>query len=341
MTTPRWPYSSTGSVLAMASAARRMTLKVPSRLTVMTVRNSSRSCGPFLDRMRPAQPTPAQLTTMRSGAPDSTTCATAAETSSWLVTSAGIRVTPAGTLSPARSIDAGTSRPKTVAPSSAKRLAVAAPRPLAPPVIMAAEPEISTMVLSFVTASWPFVNCTLTRAGPAPAHGTLGRYGENRGMQRKAGNARQLPRGRHGLPREQVIASQRDRILDAMADAMAAQGYVGTSVAAVLKRAGVSRETFYEQFRSKEDCFEAAHARAVERLVARIAAAADKREDAPAEGPDLERMDRLVTAYLAGLIEDPAYARLYLVEVYAVGSKALSTRAQLQVSFVNLIAEVL
>ncbi|WP_040793854.1 TetR/AcrR family transcriptional regulator [Nocardia higoensis] len=160
-------------------------------------------------------------------------------------------------------------------------------------------------------------------------------------MQRKAGNARQLPRGRHGLPREQVIASQRDRILDAMADAMAAQGYVGTSVAAVLKRAGVSRETFYEQFRSKEDCFEAAHARAVERLVARIAAAAEKRPDAPVDGPDLERMDRLVTAYLDGLMEDPAYARLYLVEVYAVGSKALATRAQLQASFVTLIAEVL
>ncbi|MBF6356823.1 TetR/AcrR family transcriptional regulator [Nocardia higoensis] len=160
-------------------------------------------------------------------------------------------------------------------------------------------------------------------------------------MQRKAGSARQLPRGRHGLPREQVIASQRDRILDAMADAMAAQGYVNTSVAAVLKRAGVSRETFYEQFRSKEDCFEAAYARAVERLVARIAAAADRHEDAPVDRPDLERMDRLVTAYLEGLVEDPAYARLYLVEVYAVGSKALATRAQLQASFVALIAEVL
>jgi len=160
-------------------------------------------------------------------------------------------------------------------------------------------------------------------------------------MQRKAGNARQLPRGRHGLPREQVIASQRDRILDAMADAMAAQGYVGTSVAAVLKRAGVSRETFYEQFRSKEDCFEAAYARAVERLVARIAAAAERREDAPVDRPDLERMDRLVTAYLEGLVEDPAYARLYLVEVYAVGSSALATRAQLQASFVTLITEVL
>ncbi len=197
------------------------------------------------------------------------------------------------------------------------------------------------MVLSFVTANWPFVNGTLTRASAAPAHGSLQPSGENRPMQRKAGSARQLPRGRHGLPREQVIASQRDRILDAMADAMAAEGYVGTSVAAVLKRAGVSRETFYEQFRSKEDCFEAAYERAVERLVARIAAAAQRRADAPVGRPDLERMERLLDAYIEGLAEDPAYARLYLVEVYAVGSKALAKRAQLQASFVELIAEVL
>ncbi|MET8773673.1 TetR/AcrR family transcriptional regulator [Nocardia sp. NPDC004654] len=160
-------------------------------------------------------------------------------------------------------------------------------------------------------------------------------------MTDTAGTARQLPRGRHGLPREQVIASQRDRILDAMAETMAVTGYVGTSVAAVLKVAGVSRETFYEQFRSKEDCFEAAYERAVERLVARIAEASGPEDENATRGPDLDRMARLLDAYFEGLIEDPAYARLYLVEVYAVGSNALARRAQLQDSFVALIAEVL
>ncbi|MGV9819019.1 TetR/AcrR family transcriptional regulator [Nocardia xishanensis] len=156
------------------------------------------------------------------------------------------------------------------------------------------------------------------------------------------GTARQLPRGRHGLPREQVIASQRDRILDAMAETMAVTGYVGTSVAAVLKLAGVSRETFYEQFRSKEDCFTAAYERAVERLVVRIAEASGPLEDENGPGgTHLHRMERLLDAYFEGLIEDPAYARLYLVEVYAVGSDALARRAQLQDSFVALIAEVL
>ncbi|MFQ6394907.1 TetR/AcrR family transcriptional regulator [Nocardia sp. KC 131] len=165
-------------------------------------------------------------------------------------------------------------------------------------------------------------------------------------MTEPAAAARQLPRGRHGLPREQVIASQRERILDAMAEAMAENGYVGTSVAAVLKRAGVSRETFYEQFRSKEDCFEVAYERAVDRSLSRIAdaaappsAASEIDRSRPPADPD--RMDRILGAYLDGLAEEPAYARLFLVEVYAVGSTAVARRALLQESFVTLIADVL
>ncbi|WP_062981374.1 TetR/AcrR family transcriptional regulator [Nocardia anaemiae] len=160
-------------------------------------------------------------------------------------------------------------------------------------------------------------------------------------MTESASSARQLPRGRHGLPREQVIASQRERILSAMAEAMVENGYVGTSVAAILKRAGVSRETFYEQFRSKEDCFEAAYERAVELLIANIANAisGDARDSADPADPD--RMGRILEAYFDGLIAEPAYARLYLVEVYAVGAKAVARRAQMQESFVAMIADVL
>ena len=40
-----------------------------------------------------------------------------------------------------------------------------------------------------------------------------------------------------------------------MADAVAERGYARTSVADVLRRARVSRETFYEQFDNKQDCF--------------------------------------------------------------------------------------
>ncbi|WP_024801327.1 TetR/AcrR family transcriptional regulator [Nocardia sp. BMG51109] len=155
---------------------------------------------------------------------------------------------------------------------------------------------------------------------------------------------RQLPRGRHGLPRETVIAAQRDRILDAMADAMVENGYVGTSVASIIKRAGVSRETFYEQFRSKEDCFDTAFERAVRLLLDRIMEAArvqaDSLEAMGAAEAFEHRMDALLTAYLEGLASEPAYARLYLVEVYAVGPEAIARRAQRQEAFVALLADI-
>ncbi len=150
-----------------------------------------------------------------------------------------------------------------------------------------------------------------------------------------------LPRGRHGLPREQVIASQRERILVATAEAMAENGYIGTSVAAILKRAGVSRETFYEQFRSKEDCFEAAYERAVQLLLDRIAEATETEDGVPGGSDPMARMDRILRAYLQYLVDDPASARLFLVEVFAVGSAAIARRAQLQERFVELIAAVL
>ncbi|MBF6328645.1 TetR/AcrR family transcriptional regulator [Nocardia transvalensis] len=156
--------------------------------------------------------------------------------------------------------------------------------------------------------------------------------------------ARQLPRGRHGLPRETVVATQRERILSAMAEVMAENGYVKTSVATIIKRARVSRETFYEQFRSKEDCFEAAYERAVELLIANMSKMTDAQQDSSVDREPVDReqrLDRVLHAYLEGVAVQPAYARLYLVEVYAVGPRAITRRAMLQQTFVNLLAEIL
>ena len=60
-----------------------------------------------------------------------------------------------------------------------------------------------------------------------------------------------LPRGRHGLSREEVAAQQRTRILAATVDVVAELGYPETRVVDVIKRAGVSRKTFYELFDDK------------------------------------------------------------------------------------------
>ena len=78
---------------------------------------------------------------------------------------------------------------------------------------------------------------------------------------------RRLPRGPHQLAREEVLASQRARMLEAMAHAVAAKGYAATTVADVVGGAGVSRKTFYEHFQDKEDCFLAAFDAGVQVLV--------------------------------------------------------------------------
>ena len=146
-----------------------------------------------------------------------------------------------------------------------------------------------------------------------------------------------LPRGRHKLPRKEVVRSQRERLLTAMAEAMAEKGYAETSVADVLRRARVSRETFYEQFASKQDCFIAAYEMAAVMILERMAGAAWRPSESPSASP-VERFDRALSAYLDALASEPAFARLFLVEVYAAGELALERRAELQGRFADAVA---
>lgn len=154
-----------------------------------------------------------------------------------------------------------------------------------------------------------------------------------------------MPRGRHGLTREQVVASQRERMVRAMAEAMVDKGFAGTSVAEIIRRAGVSRETFYEQFASKGDCFAAAYDTVVGLLLQAIGGLLAVEEADSAAGPTTpkphERFDRALATYLDLLASEPAYARLFLIEVYAAGPVAIQRRVELQARFVDAIADVL
>jgi AcrR family transcriptional regulator len=150
-------------------------------------------------------------------------------------------------------------------------------------------------------------------------------------------SVQQLPSGRHSLSREEVLASQRGRMLDAMAGATAEKGYVQTTVGDVVKRAGVSRETFYEHFSGKEDCFIAAFDAGVDEVLETMAASL--REDAGDADP-FARLDRVLAMYLDALAAEPEFARTFLVEVYAAGPRAIERRATLQQRFVTAIAAI-
>ena len=129
-----------------------------------------------------------------------------------------------------------------------------------------------------------------------------------------------LPSGRHGLPREYVVASQRMRLLDAALIVAGTDGYAAMTVSAVIKRAGVSRKTFYEQFADREQCFLAAFDELAQQGLA--AARAVFETDAPWS----ERLADALAVTLAGLAAHPHRARVAFVEVLHAGPRAIARR---------------
>ncbi|WP_019631196.1 TetR/AcrR family transcriptional regulator [Actinomadura atramentaria] len=119
-----------------------------------------------------------------------------------------------------------------------------------------------------------------------------------------------------------------------MAQAMAERGFVDTSVGDVLKLAGVSRQTFYQLFSSKLDCFMAAFDAAATLLETRL------REAVEAGGTPMEQFERAVGAYAEGLATQPEYARLFLIEAHAAGPAAIERRMEFQELLSTTIAEL-
>jgi AcrR family transcriptional regulator len=144
---------------------------------------------------------------------------------------------------------------------------------------------------------------------------------------------RSLPRGRHAAAREIVLASQRGRLLEAMAACVAEHGYAATTVAQVVARAGVSRKTFYEHFADKRACFLAAWEAGTEILFSQLAEVAQETEDWRA------RLRAGTVAFLEVLAAEPEFARSFMIEVLSVGEEALARRAQIHERFAVVLGE--
>jgi AcrR family transcriptional regulator len=140
-----------------------------------------------------------------------------------------------------------------------------------------------------------------------------------------------LPGGR-GLDPELVARDQRRRILAAMVQCVAERGYNDTTVVAVITAASVSRQTFYELFTDKEECFLAAYDAVVAR-VDRIVLEATATET---EWP--RQVAAAITALLTFFAAHPDMARLCLVEAAAMGEASVERREQDSARFDALIA---
>ncbi|HEY3435509.1 MAG TPA: TetR/AcrR family transcriptional regulator [Solirubrobacterales bacterium] len=140
---------------------------------------------------------------------------------------------------------------------------------------------------------------------------------------------RPLP-GQQALPREFITRHQRARIISALAEETTEKGYRAVTVAHIVKRAGIARNTFYENFGSKEDCFLAAQEYAMSAALERVVDAAGEIDDWP------RRVRAGLTAFLAYVAEEPALARTCMVEALSAGPDSVRYYEESQQAFVSL-----
>lgn len=141
-----------------------------------------------------------------------------------------------------------------------------------------------------------------------------------------------LPGRRSHVTRGDVAASQRGRLLDAVTQAVADKGYAATTVGDIVNTAGVSRTTFYQQFKDKSDCFLAAYQSGFDEAIGEMNEAAMRHDGW------IERLRAGNASLLATLARTPDFARTFFVEVLAAGPEAIDLRDRIMRQFADTIA---
>jgi TetR/AcrR family transcriptional regulator len=129
-------------------------------------------------------------------------------------------------------------------------------------------------------------------------------------------------RGRKARPfaERQAVAHPPERVLRALAAAVAEKGYAAATVAEVIERAGTSYRVFYGHFEGKEEAVLAALDSGAAQMVASVLPAFHRARSWP------ESVRAAYEAMFAFAMEEPEYTRLGAVEMYTVGREALRRR---------------
>lgn len=117
-----------------------------------------------------------------------------------------------------------------------------------------------------------------------------------------------LQSGRHALSREEVLASQRGRIMRAALDELGEFGAGGMTVGGLVERAKVSKKTFYENFTGLDECV----AESLETV--NLLVGAEIADAAAAADPNVRfsRVGALVSELAAAAAEEPIVATAIL-----------------------------
>jgi AcrR family transcriptional regulator len=136
------------------------------------------------------------------------------------------------------------------------------------------------------------------------------------------------------LPREFVASHKRRRMMDAIAELTAEQGYEATKIADIVRRAAVARKTLYDNFDGKEDLFLSAIDATMAEMREAVRGACGESGTEPEE-----RIVAGLEAVLEFIAEHPAASRMCMVEaISATPSSARLYDATMR-DFVELLRE--
>lgn len=134
------------------------------------------------------------------------------------------------------------------------------------------------------------------------------------------------------LPREFVAVHKRRRMIEAMAELSAEQGYEATKIADIVSRAGVARKTLYDNFDGKQDLFLAAFDFCTAELRSNVEEACGS-----TGGGWQQRIESGLAAVLRYVVERPAAARMCLVEAQSATPAASARYDAAMRDFVSLL----
>jgi AcrR family transcriptional regulator len=141
-----------------------------------------------------------------------------------------------------------------------------------------------------------------------------------------------LPRGRHSLASEQILDAQRERLMIAATELLAARGYDSIRIGDLADRASISRQAFYRCYPDKQACVLAAYTRFIHTLLTRLVSALDPSR------PIAQFVETAVRGYLEPLQQDLVVARAFQVEIDAMGPVARRIRRESLQLFADTLA---
>jgi AcrR family transcriptional regulator len=123
----------------------------------------------------------------------------------------------------------------------------------------------------------------------------------------------------------------RERLLDALEQSIAEDGYPHTTVADIVRRARTSRRTFYEHFDSREACFVALLHDANADQVRQISAAVD------ANAPWRSQVRQAIEAWISTGESRPSLTLSWIRDVPALGAAARRLQRDAMENFIEMV----